>query len=636
MRDKRYLHAFAAHLMKKHVLTKHTLQEQAQIDWEPEVERTDSYDEAITFDTTLDLEKRMATGSFFTPYDLAEAMVRMTFRDYVVSKSWLQAKEADALFFKGEHDLEQEACKQMMIKLNKLKIIDIACGSGVFLRATYNLYKELYQRAGISFSAKHTIQRLHGRDINGDALDVLKLWFTDEILTTGEKDPVFHIVKGDALLDPYSEQYDLVLGNPPYIGEKNNKALFDRYRHLPGYEGRMDLFYFFIYQGMAILKEDGLLTYITTNYWITADGATKLRRYVKEQAFFHRLINMDECKLFKAAKGMHNLIFSMSKTPVDQTRVQVIQKGPFELEQLFHSKYEVVHHELFSESNNIVIYESKAYYKILQKMVTMSPMRLNAYAQINQGIVSGADRVTKGMLNRKISAENIERDNIQVGAGIFVTEESLSALSKPFYKNSHIKRYALSDKSHQFILYVTDQTKLEEKDPVYQHLLPYKEVLDDRREVRNGVRKWYALQWYRNQQIFEGEKIIAPQRAIMNTFAYTQSPFYASADVYYITGGPLKLLLGVLNARVTHFWLYARGKRKGQYLELYAKPLSLIPVPLMNEEIQNRLETLVEQRLQGDLSIEQEIDKLMYALYGFTTEEVAIIDNLYETRKQDA
>lgn len=113
----------------------------------------------------------------------------------------------------------------------------------------------------------------------------------------------------DAIMFRTDVKFDLVITNPPYLGEKGNKALFDRYKHLQGYEARMDLFYLFVYKGLELLNDDGVLHYITTNYWVTADSALKLRRHLKANTSIVRMINLDNYKLFKDAQGMHNLIF---------------------------------------------------------------------------------------------------------------------------------------------------------------------------------------------------------------------------------------------------------------------------------------------------------------------------------------
>jgi len=48
-------------------------------------------------------------------------------------------------------------------------------------------------------------------------------------------------------------------------------------------------------------------------------------------------------------------------------------------------------------------------------------------------------------------------------------------------------------------------------------------------------------------------------------------------------------LLGILNSKVIFFWLYHRGKRKGETLELYATPLSQIPVKIPNKKIEKTI-----------------------------------------------
>jgi len=72
---------------------------------------------------------------------------------------------------------------------------------------------------------------------------------------------------------------------------------------------------------------------------------------------------------------------------------------------------------------------------------------------------------------------------------------------------------------------------------------------------------------------FDSPKIVAPQRSPKNTFGYNEVPWYASADVYFITqkdeNVSLKYILALLNSKLYYLWLYYRGKRKGEFLELY-------------------------------------------------------------------
>ena len=81
--------------------------------------------------------------------------------------------------------------------------------------------------------------------------------------------------------------FDYVVGNPPYVGEKGHKEMFEPlkeheyWKHF--YQGRSDYLYYFIILGISKLKEGGKLGFITTQYWLTADSASNLRNYILEK-----------------------------------------------------------------------------------------------------------------------------------------------------------------------------------------------------------------------------------------------------------------------------------------------------------------------------------------------------------------
>ena len=149
--------------------------------------------------------------------------------------------------------------------------------------------------------------------------------------------------------------------------------------------------------------------------------------------------------------------------------------------------------------------------------------------------------------------------------------------------------------------------------------------------------KWWAIFAARRGVDFEGPKIVCPQRSHKNTFAFNDSPWYASADVYYITprdrSVELKYVLALVNSTLYFVWLYFKGKRKGEMLELYQKPLSEIPIKRLAPDGQRPFIRLVDGILaakqrdpEADTSaLEREIDELVYAIYGLTKEEKAIV-----------
>jgi len=106
--------------------------------------------------------------------------------------------------------------------------------------------------------------------------------------------------------------------------------------------------------------------------------------------------------------------------------------------------------------------------------------------------------------------------------------------------------------------------------------------------------------------------------------------------VYYITnakkGTNLKYILALLNSKLYFFWLYNKGKRKGESLELYYTPLTEIPIKKISLTEQQPFIDLVEKIISkkgtSTSDLEKKIDQLVYKLYDLTAEEIQIIENL--------
>ena len=136
--------------------------------------------------------------------------------------------------------------------------------------------------------------------------------------------------------------------------------------------------------------------------------------------------------------------------------------------------------------------------------------------------------------------------------------------------------------------------------------------------------------------MFEVPKIVVPQRSNSNTFGYNEISWYSSADVYFITkpkdNYSLKFLLAVLNSKIIYKWLYYRGKRKGEMLELYQEPLSKIPISKIPESEQQPFIELVDKILldkkagRDTKELEEKIDQLVYKLYELTEEEIKLVE----------
>ena len=471
--------------------------------------------------------------------------------------------------------------------------------------------------------------------------------------------------------------FDIVIGNPPYVGESGHKDIFrpiaDTEFGERFYIGKMDLFYFFFHKGLDILHDRGELSLITTNYYPTAMGAKKLRNDLKERSQIRELINFNEVRVFESALGQHNMITTVTKNKSKKVLCNSIVctesvianankikdilygiekniiKSAVEQDNLYDGK------DSYIRQMGVRATEDNSIESILDKMV-LAKSRLGELCEINQGVVTGCDTVSAKNLTKLSSQNNkIKNDGIYVldlknsrDREVFETLKDEEEIFRDFYKNSDITRYWCSEIPSKKLIYFMDRIDKEKYPKTYEHLSKFKEILEARLKTYNEKYHWTALHRPRRESVFEAiPKIVAPYRAKYNTFAYNECEWFCRSDVYVITAKSddinLKYLLGLLNSKLYFLWLYYRGKRKGEVLELFQIPLSEIPIIIANEEKYRELVELVELIIRGkkenvnnqNTEVEDRINTIVYEIFNLTSEEIKIVEDEAKTYSRE-
>lgn len=457
--------------------------------------------------------------------------------------------------------------------------------------------------------------------------------------------------------------FDVVIGNPPYVGEKGNKETFrpiaatafgQKY-----YQGKMDLFYFFFHKAIDLGNSTAEISYITTNYYPTATGGKTLRSDFKKRTQIRKLINFNELKIFESALGQHNMITFLTK---DKSKDVVSRNCFCNIKCVANN--DLLEKILYSNSSENNVFD---YYQVPQKALYEGPekyIRISGYGRndntelstvlskisrckthlidiacIKQGIVSGADKYTN-------AHEEKYHLGVPKGQGIFILHKSeVEALHltqaeqeyvKDVYKNSQVSQYHIDYSDDLKVLYVTRDAIADEIPGIINHLARFKPILESKRETREGKLPWYSLHWSRDRFIFESdEKIVNSRRAKSNIFALETQKCYEQSDLMitvikneFINEFPTKYVLGLLNSKLYYVWLKNKGKLKGDLLELYGAPLEEIPLKTASDESIAQIVSLVDKLLitPDDLALREAIDLVVYDIYGLTSKEVAIVN----------
>jgi len=205
-----------------------------------------------------------------------------------------------------------------------------------------------------------------------------------------------------------------------------------------------------------------------------------------------------------------------------------------------------------------------------------------------------------------------------------------------------IKRYQQPKSGNFLVLFKNGETrawfgnlseaeaweKLTKKYPaICAYLLPYQEKAKARHDQGHY---WWELRPCDYYDEFEKEKIVIP--AIVQGASYsfdTEGNF--SNDKTSIIPTKDKNLIGILNSKVVDFFLKnIASTRRGGYFEY--KPVYVSKLPILPTKKLAPLVTQILAAKKADPSadtsaLEAEIDQLVYALYGLTAEEIALVES---------
>ncbi|HED7354144.1 TPA: Eco57I restriction-modification methylase domain-containing protein [Campylobacter coli] len=429
--------------------------------------------------------------------------------------------------------------------------------------------------------------------------------------------------------------FDLIIGNPPYIKENDNKDLFTNTKKLRTYQGKMDIWYHFVGRGFDILKNNGYLAFIATNNWVTNSGAKKLRNIVLEESQILSLVDFSSFMVFDSA-SIQTMIMSFQKTKPPKNYefhfAKITTQTPIYEDALSLLKNEKTqNNEILSINltpkkfiDKTLNFTKSDYEELFNKIQKYGKFYLEE-REVAQGIVPAIDEAFV------IKDKNVFSKNEQC----FI-KEYYTGLSGKFYSS-------FTDK---YLIYLSNKNysgNLDDLPNLKQHFQKYKEILKESKiKYKTPNKPYFYLHREREEKFFKKgeEKIISQVRCIEPIFVYSNENFYGSRALFFIQTCRinLKYLTGVLNSKLIAFWLKHKGKIQGNLFKIDKEPLLNIPVVNINsknEKLANKLISLVDEILKAKeqdknantQELENKINSLVYKLYNLTEDEIKIIEN---------
>lgn len=524
----------------------------------------------------------------------------------------------------------------------QIKILDPSCGGGVFLVKAFdrlvdkillNLDRINKRHPHLNLTPKNVGRfvagNIYGIDMDPLGVELARLQLS--IKSGIDYSSGLFLYCDDFLsrggIQTPGNGFDVVLGNPPYIGHKKLPVEYRRYikSKFPGIlVDKGDISYCFIKKGIDLLNEKGILAYVISRYFMEAPGGEGIRGFLMREGYMYQVIDFYGNRALEGIQ-VDPLIFFFRKEKAEReatTRVIKVTNRNIKGDQLFNNlardkgegykTFEVGWNKLDVKGWRMV---PEHYSTLLQKIEKQCEYTLDRLVINFQGIITGCDSAFV------ISPGQAEEEDIE--------EELL----KKWIKNSYVDKFTIR-RSDRLLIYTDIIDEVSRFAKAINHILPYKERLEKRRECRRGVRKWYQLQWGRDPGKFERHKIVYPYKSSCNRFALDYNNCYFSADVYafFLKDEFRKLisheyLAGILNSNLYNFYFKCFGKKLGaDMFEYYPNTVLRLGVKVQHvPEIEEIVRLIVssgadKEKLFGELNVR------VYKLFGLTDEEIAIVE----------
>ena len=410
--------------------------------------------------------------------------------------------------------------------------------------------------------------------------------------------------------------FDIVIGNPPYvnvegISVEDKKIYKDTFTC---FEKRADLFSLFLEMALTKLASDSaVVTYIIPSIIHSNLSYKKLRNLFLDNKWLSEICYTGG-KVFHAPT-VDTTILRFSK----RGNKKIILKNAVEFE---NQQVSSVPSDYFSLFQNLISISDQKTNDLMGKLFNHDFPRLDENFSVFQGIVTGNNP-----------------------AFIFDTEaEALSngidkELLHPLCHGRDIERYAVRSRERR-ILYVDSSINLSTYPNTEKWLLTFKEELDKRNQGKSDIIAWNSLHRPRVKSELDLKEKIWIQRTrneslkIRIVATLDEQGCYTSEGMLNIIPKQKKLslryLLGILDSSLLNYLFATKFLNlavKGEYLKQ-------LRIPVSSAATKNQLEALVSEILElkkanisaDTTSLENQIDFLVYHLYGLTYDEVLIVD----------
>ena len=405
--------------------------------------------------------------------------------------------------------------------------------------------------------------------------------------------------------------FDIVVANPPYVRMELFKEIKPLLRRNFGavHSERADLYVYFYARALELLRDGGMLAFISPNKWFRAGYGANLRRYVAAHSSIRSITDFGELPVFATAATFPMIFITQRGTAAHAprfTQVKTLDEPYPDVRELIATQGNLLPADAINGANWTLADAGGATFL---RTMDRAGMTLERYVdgKIFYGVKTG--------FNNAFVIDGAKR------AALIAEDQRSAEIIKPLAVGDDVRRWYIRERD-RWLIYAYHGVNANNYPAIIDHLSQYRSGL----EGRATQQEWYELQQpqVKYSREFDKSKIIFPDIAKESRFAFDTAGTYISNTTYFIPVDDL-YLLGVLNS--ASIWSYAKESmtvlgdaEKGGRLRFFRQFVQNLPIPdapaAERQVISGLVEHCLAARGQGVDEIEAQINERVAWLYG--------------------
>ncbi|EOH5650548.1 class I SAM-dependent DNA methyltransferase [Campylobacter coli] len=439
--------------------------------------------------------------------------------------------------------------------------------------------------------------------------------------------------------------FDLIIGNPPYIRQEELKELKPHLaKNYKVYKGTSDIYTYFYELGFNVLKENGILSFITSNKYTRAGYGEALREFLLKNVKVLEYTDLNGIKVFDSATVDTSILcFEKSKSKDNKFKYlalsnEILKTCAYNIG-LYKDFAEFSQNSLSKESFTFSDENTSALKAKIERIGT--PLKEWQGLNIYRGILTG--------YNEAFIITTEKRNEILANCKDEAEKERTAKLIRKMLRGRDIKRYSY-EWAGLWVINTHNGYKNQNGEKVEVINIEYypslKKHFDEfypqlEKRTDKGLTP-YNLRNCAYLDEFEKEKIVWNPVSGEYLFSYIKEHIFFNNSLFMMTLDvfSLKYILAFMNSNCYKWLITLKTNliQTGSYAYGAKDKIERLPIPKINsknEKLANELINLVDEILKAKeqdknvntQELENKINSLVYKLYNLTEEEIKIIEN---------